>query len=209
MGKPQVKGSLLLGGAESVRRMLENGVISRGVLEARLSAKALETLESKIEIYRWHPVAIYREFLDLFWEVEGQNDPEFMRLAGEMSARSVMEGDTYQAFLKPAVGVEDSVEGILQRLRVTCRVTDLFYDFVKLSVEYDADQHRIQIIYENAEAFSEAMFLGTQGFLDGFASLTAPAGASSAPEVHWQAERPEPGRMVFSHVLDANDSGGR
>lgn len=205
MSEPQVKGSLLQGLVETLRELVDRGEISQEMLEARLSVEAIEIVDSKPILVAWYPVACYREMLDLFWQVSGNRAPEFMRDAGEAGARALVESGLYQGFLDAGSGSShDTVEALIRRARLAVGMTRLLYDFVEVHVEHDATENTIRLIYENASPFSEAMFLGTHGFLNGLAGCILEAGARPrmGRRFQWQAARPDPDHLVFWHDVE-------
>ncbi|MCG8591322.1 MAG: hypothetical protein MJE66_18670 [Proteobacteria bacterium] len=202
MGEPRVKGTLLQGVAATVQGYVEQGALSVEDLEARLSAETLSLLEQKLLIIRWYPVVAYRELLDVVWEVDGRRRPEFLLQLGEAAAKGLLMSDTYRSFLDSARASEHrSVDELLRRARVTIRLTDMFYDFVRVSAHYDDQWHRLELIYDEVEPFSEAMVLATQGFLNGLLDLVADPNPDLGPLL-WKMERPEPARVIFSQDID-------
>ncbi len=198
MSKHRVKGTVLHGIVTMLQQRRAEGRFSEEQLEPRLAPATLEVLDSKIQIGLWYPLEAYRELLDLYWEVESGRDPEFMRRQGATAARELVELGVYRAFLSTSSEENASTRGIVERARLTCRMTEMIYDFVEVEALHDPGAHTLTLAYRNVEGFDEAMVLATQGFLAGLTRIISGMDAPDSESEMWQVERPEAGRLRFT-----------
>ena len=173
-------------------------------LEARLSKEAFALLDEETIGVRWYPIAPYCELVDLFWELAGHRDPAFMREAGRAGARLLIDSGIYRSYVETSRRpTGEAVERAIRGARIAVGLTYMLYDFVEVEVDHDADHDLLVLTYRNVSSFSEALFLGTQGFLDAFAAELRMLGDDVGPdEVRWRAERPSRDRFVLSLSLD-------
>ncbi len=203
MKTPKVKGTLMSGLTLAVQALVENGSISREALEARLSTAAIEHIDEKPRDISWYSMEVYGELLDVLWDVAGDRDPAFMRGVGQVTAINMSKSATYDSFLSlTREEFQGGAEGFIDRMRIVCRLNELFYDFLNISVQYDLEADLIELVYENAEPFTEAIYLATLGFLNGL--VQAGKGDIDSPlsdEAKWEGHRLSPDRIVYSHDL--------
>jgi len=196
-----VKGTLLQSLVQGLRALHGEADRAPAVLEPRLSKPAFELLDTTPIGVRWYPVELYCELVDLFWEIAGGRDPEFIRAAGRAGAEAMIESGVYRAYVETGLRASGSdLDRILRKTRVTVGVTRMLYDFVDVDVEYDASRDEIVLTYRNVGAFNDAVFHGTQGFLDAFGAEVGLLGDDVASDaMPWIAERPS--RDLFVYTL--------
>jgi hypothetical protein len=199
-----VKGTLVQGVVMGLRAMHGEETSAPAALEPRLSKPAFELLDAEIVGVGWYPIELYCELVDLFWELAGGRDPAFIREAGRAGAQSMIETGIYRSFIETGrVSGGDAVERAIRGVRVTTGVTRMLYDFVDVDVKHDAERKEIVLTYGDVTPFSDALFLGTQGFLDAFTAEVGILGEGTRPdEIPWRAERPSRDRFVFTLSLD-------
>ena len=193
---PSVKGSLMLGAVVSVRRHRKQGRVTQDQLAVRLSGSALELVEQKIDIGRWYPVTAFTELLDLDWEVGASRDPHYMRRQGEESANRLFGSGIYQqlAYAERAERVESAADLKRQSTLITT-ITGTFYNFLRFGVRINRERgNTLEIIYENAALFSEALRYSSEGFMN---QINRRQGS----KLSWSSRREQPDVVVFTLPL--------
>jgi len=199
-----VKGTLVQGVVLGLRALHGEQDRAPAALEPRLSKQAFQLLDEETIGVRWYPIEPYCELVDLFWELAGHRDPAFIREAGRAGARSMIDSGIYRSYVETSRRPSgDPVDRAIRGARIAVGVTHMLYDFVEVDVNHDTDRNLLVLTYRRVSPFSEALFLGTQGFLDAFAAEVGTLGDDGrADEIPWRAERPSPDRFVFSLPLD-------
>ena len=190
--QPSAKGTLVLGAVVAARRHREKGRISLQQLEVRLSGPALSLIDQKILIAAWYPIDAFCELMDLNWELGGQRDPDFMRREGERSADRLFDTGIYPQlkFAQEAEKVQ-SREDLVRQSRLISSITGSLYNFLQIDVRMSDDQAAsLQIVYENAAPFSEALRYSTEGFMNQINKRQKSA-------QRWTSARLRPDRIVF------------
>ena len=199
---PSAKGSLVLGAAVAARRHREKGRISEQQLEVRLSAPALALIDQKILIAAWYPIDAFCELMDLNWELGGRRAPEFMRREGERSADRLFDTGIYPQlrFAEEAAKVE-SRDQLLRQSRLISSITASLYNFLQIEVRVgEGPEGHLQIVYENAAPFSEALRYSTEGFMNQINKRQKSA-------QRWTSERQRPDRIVFEMSMPSRLKG--
>ena len=190
--QPSAKGTLVLGAVVAARRHREKGRISEQQLEVRLSGPALTLIDQKILIAAWYPIDAFCELMDLNWELGGQRDPDFMRREGERSADRLFDTGIYPQlrFAEEAAKVQ-SREDLVRQSRLISSITGSLYNFLQIEVRVDdGEEGNLQIVYEHAAPFSEALRFSTEGFMNQI-------NKRQKSVRRWTSERPRPDRIVF------------
>jgi hypothetical protein len=192
--QPSVKGTLVLGAVVAARRHREKGRISEQQLEVRLSGPALTLIDQKILIAAWYPIDAFCELMDLNWELGGKRDPDFMRREGERSADRLFDTGIYPQlkFAEEAAKVQ-SREDLVRQSRLISSITGSLYNFLQIDVRMGNGEN-LQIVYENAAPFSEALRFSTEGFMNQINKRQKSA-------QRWTSERPRPDRIVFEMAV--------
>lgn len=199
-----VKGTLVQSVVLGLRALHGETERAAAALEARLSKEAFRLLDEETIGVRWYAFQPYCELVDLIWELAGNRDPAFMREAGRAGARSMIESGIYRSYIETSRRPTGSaLERAIRGARISVGVTHMLYDFVETEAAHDPGRNLLELTYRNVSAFSDALFLGTQGFLDAFAAEVGTLGDDvRADEIPWQAERPVSDRFVFSLPLE-------
>ena len=189
--QPSAKGTLVLGAVVAARRHREKGRISGQQLEVRLSGPALSLIDQKILIAAWYPIDAFCELMDLNWELGGKRDPDFMRREGERSADRLFDTGIYPQlrFAEEAAKVQ-SREDLVRQSRLISSITGSLYNFLQIDVRMGNGEN-LQIVYDNAAPFSEALRYSTEGFMNQINKRQKSA-------QRWTSERPRPDRIVFA-----------
>lgn len=194
MAEPCVKGSLLVGAAVAVRRRSQRGEIGEEQL-AKLSPEALELIDAEIALARWYPVRLMEELVDLDWAFAGR-DPEYQRQAGRRTAGHFAKTGLYQQveYARSNRGAKTQRD-VLRQSRMVCTITSTLYDFIEARAEL-VGKDRLQVVFENARHFPEALRYSTEGFLDEITQRTTR---------RWSSARPTPDRIVFGLEIRPRD----
>ncbi len=86
-----IKGTVISTVVEDVKRLVDEGHISRENLELRLEASDLALLEAKIEPVSWYDIDAYRRMMELLRDLEGAGDPDYWFRRGAKSAAHLIE----------------------------------------------------------------------------------------------------------------------
>ncbi|MCA9505829.1 MAG: hypothetical protein H6748_15825 [Spirochaetaceae bacterium] len=201
MAESQVRGSMLRSVFLALSGMRKARALSEERIASSLSPAAIRLIEHAPLPIGWYPVSIYREALDLFWEVGARGDAALLARGGAEVARKIFHDTAYREFFGSERGhrARDR-DDLMRRLRFVTRLNRLFYDDIELAASYDPERDEVSLTYENAAEFSEAMFVGTHGHLDELASLAFGLhDEAGKPQIRWHASRPTADRIVFSH----------
>ena len=191
--QPSAKGTLVLGVVVAARRHREKGRISEQQLEVRLSGPALSLIDQKILIAAWYPIGAFCELMDLNWELGGHRDPNFMRREGERSADRLFDTGIYPQlkFAEEEATKVQSRDDLVRQARLISSITGSLYNFLQIDVRMgDREERPLQIVYENAAPFSEALRFSTEGFMN-------QVNKRQKSVRRWTSERPRPDRVVF------------
>jgi len=201
-----VKGTLVQGVVMGLRAL--HGEVDRApkALEPRLSKPAFELLDGEVVGVGWYPIELYCELVDLFWELAGRRDPAFIREAGRSGAKSMIDSGIYRSFVETSRRSSGGdVDRAMRGVRVAVGVTRMLYDFVDVDVRHDPERNEIVLTYHDVTPFSDALFIGTQGFLDAFTAEVGILGDQvRVDEIPWRGERPTRDRFVFSLPIDGS-----
>jgi len=192
-GEESVKGTLVLGAAVKVRRLRDGGNVGPGVLEARLSKRALELLDEKIESARWYPIGAFCELLDFDWEHCGHREPGYMENQGARSAEKMFATGRYQQldFADRSRKVE-SRDSLRRQSRLITSITASLYNFLEYEVKLSP--RSLDIIYANARSFGDALMHTTVGFMN---HINARQGSKR----RWRAERVDADHVRYEMLL--------
>ena len=195
MTEEHVKGVLVQGALDGLDGAADKW--ERSEIEDRLTPTAVQLLDDVVNPMGWYDVADYRTILDAFWWLAGEGEPGFMLAAGAARSRLLLERAGYQVFVTAGRGDGDGdAEALLRNTRAALGLTRFLYDFVDVEAEISRDS-QLRIDYRNVASFSDAMFLGTRGFVEGMTQLITGADVSEAV-MPWESERFEDGRFRFS-----------
>ena len=196
MAEARVKGSLVLGAVLAVRNRMKAGQISEEELEKRLSAEALELLDTTIKIASWYPIRLMTELIDLDWEMGSEFAPEYQRSAGRNTARHFAKTGLYQQVDYAARNyTADTLDDVLRQSRLVCTLTSTLYDFIETRAEI-VDGRQLQILFEGAREFPEALRYSTEGFLNEM---------TRRKTRFWGSDRPSPDLLVFALEIRPRD----
>ena len=201
MQEPSIKGVLVHGVVEILRKHLERGTIGRDELEVRLEKADLELLEQKIVHAFWYPIDSYARMVDLALELEGGSREEACRRAGARDAQRMIEAGLYPQLdslkrMTEAANMstsEQRFQALGRLLRLAMSLSKTVYSFGDWKVVPDPEhRRRYRVEVTDAERLPEANAIGTVGFLDECSRAASP----DAP-IRWAVERPRPDLVVY------------
>jgi hypothetical protein len=165
MRAESIKGSLMLGAVVSVKRLRARGRVSAEALEARLSGEALALVDQKIDISRWYPIQPFCELIDLDWEIAGAREPAYLESQGAAAADRLFDSGIYQQLdFAQRSGKVESREKLVRQSRLITTITGTLYDF--LTFEVNLAPESLEIVFGNAERFSDGLIHTTVGFMN-------------------------------------------
>lgn len=165
MRAESIKGSLMLGAVVSVKRLRARGRVTPEALEARLSAEALALVDQKIDISRWYPIQPFCDLIDLDWEISGAREPAYLENQGAAAADRLFDSGIYQQLdFAQRSGKVESREKLVRQSRLITTITGTLYDF--LTFEVNLAPESLEIVFGNAERFSDSLIHTTVGFMN-------------------------------------------
>jgi hypothetical protein len=93
-----VKGTAIESVVSDVKRLVEEGRISREELDARLPAEDLELLEEKILPSCWYSLGTYGRLTGILFEREGRRRTEYLLERGRRAAERIHKAGLYAQF---------------------------------------------------------------------------------------------------------------
>ena len=195
MPQAHIKGSILVAVTDDLCQLVESGRLSREELEARLEARDLELLDSKIQPALWYPIDSYDRLLRLLVDVEDPGNPaELLRSRGRKAAARLAEAGLYvqlQGDSKPA-----SLD--LAQIKRTLSLWGAMVDFSRWSCVLETEQPRVfRIEVSEATRFPWVLRQANEGFLAGVFSGLAQR------EVRVELEDERPDRFAYRVCVGA------
>lgn len=184
-----VKGTAIESVVTDVNRLVEEGRLSRDVLEVRLAAPDLRLLETKIVPALWYSYASYGRLMELLFEVEGRRSTEYLVERGRRAADRVRATGLYAQLKGNWSNWGDRVGTILATLG-PAMYKDTQWRVTIQGVAERAVTFRIEV--DCPAEFPDVCRWPTQGFIGYIASLYA-----GDNKVRMTSERVSAERMVF------------
>jgi hypothetical protein len=193
---PSIKGTAFVSAHEDVRRLLEEGRLSRDELEAALPPEDLAILEEKISAGSWYPIRSYERLVEILVAAEAGGDRE-----GYLSERGARAAERLAA-----AGIYRQLDLSFERLgssvgRLAASLSGAIYNFGEWQYRSEHAGH-FEIVVSDARDFPEAARLTAAGFIRCMASRIAAAPAEVT------SERPAPDRVVFRADIRLSERSG-
>ena len=201
MQEPSIKGVIVQGLIEEIRRHLERGAIRAHELEISLEKEDLKLFEGKLNPAGWHPIRSYARIADLALKLKGGSWEEECIRSGERDARRMIEMGLYQqldslprmseaADQSPS---EQRFQALGRLLRLTMSLSKGIYSFGDWKVVVDPEHsRRYRVEVTDAEHFPEVIVVGTVGFLNECSRVARPDRA-----IQWSVERPRSDLVIY------------
>jgi hypothetical protein len=182
-----IKGVVLELAVEGVKRMLEEGRISRDEVEARLDAQDLEILEQKLLPGMWYPIDSMQRILELVTRDErDRGGLEAMTAVGVSAAERLFASEVYKNFVATAENRGRRAGATLVGLApLLCNFTRWSYD----PGPEDGNEFTVEV--RDAERFPDLLRFLAQGFIQYLGERV-----NDAP-VRVESERPSPDCIVY------------
>ena len=175
---PSIKGSILAGVVEDLKKLVAAGGVSMRELGQWLHSGDLELLEKKMLPSDWYDIRIYTRMNELLRDVEGEGSSEYLREAGKRTARRLLEGGLY-AQLKYLHRTEVERERDTQArfdafgrdLRLLTTLSGSILNFSRWEARPDPDrERRYRIEVNEARDFPEVLAWRSDGFINEMAT---------------------------------------
>ncbi len=191
MAGGRIKGAVLAGGMEELKRLQEEGRISQEQLEDALDAEDLRLLDCKVDPAAWYAVAIADRVALLLFEIDGGGRIEYLHDRGRMAADRLIASGLYQQLDSLTDGKAASMSELRLLLRLVVSVQGALFDVGRWSVDTDEkNPARLKVTVEDAAAFPESMRHNVAGFF-------TRAGEEAGLDSGWISERPRPDLMIY------------
>jgi hypothetical protein len=184
-----VKGTAIESVVTDVNRLVEEGRISREVLEARLPGADLQLLETKIVPALWYSYGSYGRLMELLFEVEGRRSTEYLVERGRRAADRVRATGLYAQLKGNWSNWGDRVGTILATLG-PAMYKDTQWRIAMTGVAERTVAFRIEV--DCPAEFPDVCRWPTQGFIGYIATMYA-----GDHKVRMTSERVSPERMVY------------
>lgn len=196
--KPSVKGSLVAGAIETVRKLLEEGELSAGELAARLGPEDLALLEEPPNVSRWYDLEFHERLAELLYDLEGGPREEYFRKKGFARGQKLIEAGLYQQMeytgrsqVSRELDPRARFEAYGRDLKLFVTLSSVILNFSRWSVARDPDHDdRYRIEVRDAADFPDFMGWGSEGLINAMASR------HGLREI-WRYERIAPDFVVF------------
>jgi hypothetical protein len=190
MAVPSIKGTAYSSVADDLHGRLDDGRLSRDVLEAELSLEELELFDSKVLATRWYPIDMYGKLLALLARNDAKVRPdEYLIDRGWRAAERLKEAGIYRQLGADETSTKSWGARVAQ---LVGGISGLLYNFTRWSVEETTNPNAFQIVVDDAKDFADECRWTAQGFVAYAATMMA-----GAP-VKLTSTRPTPDRIVYS-----------
>ena len=201
MQEPCIKGVIVQGVVDELRKQLECGAIQAHELEARLAKRDLELLETKLNPAGWYPIRAFTRISEVALELGGGSREEACTRSGERDARRMIDAGLYPQLdsLKRMTRASDEstseqrFQALGRMLRLAMSLSKGIYNFSDWKVLVDPDHpRRYRVEVTDAEHLPEVNVIGTVGFLN-----ECSRSARSDNAIEWSVERPRPDLVIY------------
>jgi hypothetical protein len=182
-----VKGSAIESVVADVRRLVEQGQISRDVLDARLKAEDLELLDQKIVPALWYGLGSYGRLMELLFEVEGRRSHDYLVERGRRAADRIRATGLYAQLKGDWSNWGERVGRILATLGPAMYKDTQW----RIQMFSDGGPVRFRLEVDCPPEFPDVCRYPTQGFVDYLARMY------NGARIRVRSERPSAERMVF------------
>ncbi len=191
MRSPGIKGMDFELVVVDVKRLVEEGKLSREELELGLGADEIELLDEKIVAKRWYPMATHGRLLGLLGALRGDGELEFFVERGRQTAERLLSGGGEDAPDTPAPVPDTEAPGDWVGKTLLAMAARLFNHgrWTWLAPDPGASEFSVEIT--EAEAIPEPVRHTIQGMLH----FCLEQAAGSAPAI--ESSRPSRDRIEY------------
>lgn len=176
---PSVKGSVMGGAVEQVKKLIAEGELSREEAGRWLRPGDLELLDGEIRIASWYDVDAFARLNELLRDVEGKGSNEYVRELGRQSARRLLDAGLYSQLeylqrtrVAKATSARERYEAFGRDLRRLNTISRSIYNFGTWTVEDDPNHaQRYGVVVSDAAALSDVLCWRIEGFVNQMASV--------------------------------------
>ena len=189
---PSIKGSVMAGRAEILKKFLDANPVDAATLESRFEPGDLKLLlEQPIASARWYDIRIYARMQEFLRDFEGNGSNQYLVDSGMRSAESLIRAGTYQQmdYLRRTQHSSKSSEeerfaAFGRDLRLLITVSYSILNFAPCEVIEDPNHELRHIIqHTDAKDYPEVLCWTNQGFTNRMAA------EHGSPNL-WYWERP-------------------
>ncbi len=184
---PGIKGTAIEPLVADVNRLVQEGGISRDVLEARLTREDLEILDQKILAALWYPLATYERLTQVMLEVEGRGDLGYVVERGRKAAERLRASGIYAQLGRSRRELGDRIGRVMVTLG-PAMYQDSQWSFLP---EPPGSSTLYRIEATVSAGFPEVGRYAAQGFIEHLANLDAES------PVRIRSERVSPTLLAF------------
>ena len=168
---PSIKGSVVAGHAEILKKFLETHPVDAATLESHFEPGDLEVLRGPIAAASWYDIRIYTRMLEFLRDHEGNGSNQYLVNAGMRSAENLIRSGTYQQMdylrrtqLNTKSSAHERFVAFGRDLRLLITVAGSILNFAPSELKKDLD-HELRYIIQHADAeyFPEVVCWTTQG----------------------------------------------
>jgi len=176
--RPSIKGTLLSGWVEELRRLRERGAISPEEIESRLQPEDRELFEREPLAFHWYDVEIFRRLAALARDRAGGGRDEYIRERGFSFGEQLIEAGVYQqidyldrAEMFEATSEQERIEAGRRDLRLLVTLSSSLISFSRWQVVPDPEHElRFRIEVSDAGEFCDELAWYVEGVIDAMAT---------------------------------------
>lgn len=169
MSESSIKGAAFQAIPADLNRLLEQGRLSSGELEARLTPDDMRILRDEILPGSWYSIESYKRLLALLVECEGGRKPErYLIKRGVDAAKRILGMGIYDHLEAARRAVERSPSDWCAQVgRVMMTLSNAMFNFSKWKFVAHEDERRpFSIHVSDAEAIPDTTRILLQGFIE-------------------------------------------
>ena len=192
MPVPSIKATTFQGVADDLRALVEEGKLSREMLETRLEADDLVYVDDeKLTPTAWVPIEVYRRAVELLADIKSPGSREAYLVArGERAAERLS-----------ALGIYSQLDATTKTMgsrvgNLIISVARAIFNFGEWTYEV-GEPEVFTVEISDAEAMPEVGRFAIQGFAQHVATR------ASGVRIRVASDRPQPGRLVFKATRSA------
>ncbi len=197
-GIPSIKGSIVAGHAEVLKKYLAEDRPEDRVLEERFEPGELDLLTGDLNAISWYDIRTYERMLLFLRDYVGDGSNQFLIEGGRRSAQKLLDAGIHQQFdylnrtqVAGKVDKYERFQAFGRDLRLLSSITGSILNFAKSGVIEDPENSLRWIIqHSEAESYPEALCWTSQGFCNRMAD------EHGHPEL-WYWERTKPDVVEF------------